>query len=229
MRNILRKLERKQNLPEDEYRLLMEYINELALQAPESYQLFYSRYADTLYKDYDTFIPPFSWGKDDFIDFLLIHPDLIRILNESFLHLNDLPVIFRPYLSHTFTNGIITGENIPWLGLIMQNSEMLYELPRPRTGDVIYKYENSNPYKEPGLKTHFERIGRYSFVTRLHSYRYLTRNKAHNDKFEVMGTDSLKGIFTNKQKSIYYYIYLTEQNKKKAANACRLLNIAFYE
>jgi hypothetical protein len=54
----------------------------------------------------------------------------------------------------------------------------------------------------------------------------LTRNKAHADKIDFVGPDRLGGIFTNKQKSIYYYIYLTEQNEVKARNACRILHLA---
>ena len=46
--------------------------------------------------------------------------------------------------------------------------------------------------------------------------------------FEVVGDDTLSGIFTNKEKSIYYYVYLTEASPARTENACRLLNQVFY-
>jgi hypothetical protein len=102
------------------------------------------------------------------------------------------------------------------------------ELPEPRQKVLVYKYETANPYKETGLKSHFDRIGRYSFVSRLQSIRYLRGSKASEDKIELISGDCLGGIFTNKEKSIYYYIFLTENNALKAKNACRVLNLALY-
>lgn len=224
MRNILRKLERRQPLEEKEYEELMEYARKLRLDSPESYGLFYDQYEDYLLKDYATYLPRFAVGKDDFLDYLLSRPELIITLQSSSLPISDFPGEFHPYLLHTFNNQAITRSVLPIIDFLIRNSDLINELPRPRTAEVVYKYEEANPYKELGLKTHFERIGRYSFVTRLQSYRYLTRNKAREDKIEVAGPDRLGGIFTNKQKSIYYYIYLTEKNETKAQNASRLLN-----
>lgn len=102
-------------------------------------------------------------------------------------------------------------------------------LPRPRETDLVYKYEEGNPYKEIGLSTHFERLGRFVFITRLQSYRYLTRNKASQDRIQYVSPDCLGGIFTNKEKSIYYYIFLTEPDQLKAQNAARLLNLTLYD
>ncbi|MEN6351069.1 MAG: hypothetical protein ABFD08_16950, partial [Syntrophomonas sp.] len=93
---------------------------------------------------------------------------------------------------------------------------------------VVYIYEEANPFKEPGLKAHFERLGRYPFITRLQSYRYLTRNRASRDRIECREADRLGGIFSNKLRSIYYLIYLSEADSKKAETACQLLNSVFY-
>lgn len=226
MRNILRKLELRHTLNEEEYKELIEYAHILSVDSPESYLLFFDQYADILLKDYATYLPRFAKGQDDFINFLLSKPDLIQILRYNPLSINDLPFEFRPYLVHTFNKQIITNLDLPILDFLANDNKVLYELPCPRTTEVIYKYEKANPYKEPGLKVHFEQIGRYHFVTRLQSYRYLTRGKACRDKISVVGPDRLGGIFTNKQKSIYYYIYLTEENVIKAQNACRILNLA---
>jgi hypothetical protein len=226
MRNILRKLENRQPLNEGEYEALLEYAHKLSVDSPDSYLLFFGQYADYLLRDYATYLPRFARGRDDFINFLLSKPDLVQDLKNNPLSINDLPIEFRPFLMHTFPNKIVTNSNLPILDLLIKNNRLLNELPFPRTTEIVYKYEEANPYKEPGLKVHFERIGRYSFVTRLQSYRYLTRSKAHQDKIDLVGLDCLGGIFTNKQKSIYYYIYLTEQNEVKAKNACLILNLA---
>lgn len=226
MRNILRKLERRQPLQEEEYEELLEYARKLSVDSPESYLLFFDRFADYLLKDYNTYLPRFAKGGDDFVNFLLSRPELVQQLKHAPLSLSAFPADFRPYLMHTFANPMITGSDLPIIDFLTRNNELINELPRPRTNEIVYKYEEANPYKEPGLKLHFERIGRYSFVTRLQSYRYLTRNKAKEDKIDLVGPDRLGGIFTNKRKSIYYYVYLTEQNEIKAQNACRILNLA---
>ncbi|MEN6460688.1 MAG: hypothetical protein ABFC94_04860 [Syntrophomonas sp.] len=225
MRNILRKLERRQPLQEAEYEELLEYARKLSVDSPESYLLFFEQYADFLLKDYSTYLPRFAKGRDDFINFLLSRPDLVQRLRHTSLLISDFPVEYHPYLMYTFAKEI-SSSDLPLLDFLTRNNELINELPCPRTTEIVYKYEEANPYKEPGLKVHFEHIGRYSFVTRVQSYRYLTRNKAHADKIDLVGPDRLGGIFTNKQKSIYYYIYLTEQNEAKAQNACRILHLA---
>jgi hypothetical protein len=160
------------------------------------------------------------------INFLLSRPDLIETLRNEPLSVNNFPHEFHPYLRYTFADNLITRSDLPVIDYLLEHRAHLDHLPRPRTADIVYKYEEANPYKEPGLKTHFEKVGRYAFITRLISYRYLTRNKAHSDSISVVGKDCLRGIFTNKEKSIYYYIYLTEDDEVKSRNACQILNLA---
>jgi len=228
MRGILKKLDRRQNLNIDEYTMVMEYAEQLRSSSPESYALFYDKYALLLYKDYTTYIPRFSRGIDDFINFLMSHPQIISSIDKRELPLTLFPADLQAYLQYTFSNSLDYRTLWSILEHFKQSKSIISQLPYARQNKIVYKYEDSNPYKEVGLKTHFDRIGRYSFVTRLQTYRYLSRNKAHNDKIEYISPDLLGGIFTNKQKSIYYYIFLSEKNTIKAQNACRLLNIALY-
>lgn len=101
-------------------------------------------------------------------------------------------------------------------------------LPAHRTEEVVIKYEDANASKEPGLQAHFERLARYPYVTRIQSYRYFRGKKARQDRFDVAGEDCLRGIFTNKDRSILYHVYLSENHLQKARAACRQLNKDFY-
>jgi hypothetical protein len=224
MRSLLKKIERGRDLSGDEYEQLLRYIEQLGLTSPEAYAVFYDQYAALLYDHYDTFIPRFSMGRDDFFDYLLSHPDLLKP-GHRLLPLDAFPSRFHPYLEYTF------GPNIPVqsLGPVTELAQQgLNNLPAPRSGSAVLKYEEANPYKEPGLKTHFERLARYAFITRVQSYRYLTRRKSSSDRIEYILPDCLGGIFTNKQKSIYYYLFLSEADAVKAQNACNLLNLILY-
>lgn len=227
MRTILKKLERQQVLTGEEYQELMEYADELRLHSPESYLVFYDQFANHIYKEYSTYLPRFARGRDDFIDYLLTQPELVRELKHRPLPINIFPVKFHPYLLDTFKDEL-TSSDFPSLIVLRADNNVINEMPAPRTREVVYKYEDANPYKEQGLKSHFERLGRYSFVSRLQSYRYLTRHKAVQDKIEVIAGDQLGGIFTNKEKSIYYYIFLTEADEMKASHACQVLNLVLY-
>jgi hypothetical protein len=227
MRSILKKLDRQQNLNDEEYTSLMEYIEKLRCVSPESYTLFYDKYALLLYNDYAIYLPRFSQGIDDLINFLILNPQIRSQINRKDLPLSVFPTSLHPYLNHMFNNHLNTKD----LWILLEDSKgsdsILNQLPRPRQTDIVYKFEEANPYKEPGLKFHFDRIGRYSFITRLQTYRYLNK-KAHKDRIEYIASDKLGGIFTNKQRSIYYYIFLSENNTHKAQNACSLLNVALY-
>lgn len=228
MRSILRKLNQGVELGADEYQQLMDYANHLMHNSPESYAVFYEQYAFRLYQDYYTFIPRFQHGWDDLINYLLEHPQALHLFAIDPLPLEEFPQTLHPYLQYTFKQQVDSQVLRKLLRSLNQAVANMNVLPQPRQGEIVYKYEDDNSGKEIGLKSHFERLARYSFVTRLQTYRYLNRNKAAVDKFECIDDDRLGGIFTNKDKSIYYFVYLSENDPMKAQNACRVLNIAFY-
>lgn len=225
MRRLLKKIERGKSLTPEEYQDLLEYIETLRASSPEAYAVFLDQYASLLLSGYNTYIPRFACEREDFFNYLLTRPDLLHHLEQAPLPVEVFPPALQPYLLYTFGNTVYAPTVEP---LIRLHRGKVALLPAPRSGDVVYKYEESNPYKEQGLKTHFERLARYTFITRLQSYRYLTRNKSAADRIEYVSPDRLGGIFTNKQKSIYYYIFLTEADEIKAHTACRLLNLVFY-
>jgi len=227
MRSILRKLYCHKSLSEDEYSDLMAYAHDLLQNSPPSYQLFYQRFALILLRDYQTYLPRFACGSDDFFDYLLQKPELLRSLQAGPISSNSFPLYLHEYLVSVFPDGMV-DIMLPGLDLLANLEQDRLSLPLPRDKEVVYKYESGNPYKEIGLKSHFERIGRYSFVSRLQSVRYLRGHKASEDKIDQLDSDCLAGVFTNKEKSIYYYIYLTEADDSKARNACQILNRALY-
>lgn len=227
MRKMLRKLDLQQPLYDEEYALILNYIEDLRQSSPESYALFRQSYGSILFEDYAIYLPRFPAGMAELTEFLSGHPAAAQDIPALPESLSRFPVALHPYL-------LYCSQTQPQLLSIVLDHVLTAEtarevsLPRPRQQEVVYKFEDSNPYKEPGLKTHFDRLSRFSFVSRLQSYRYLTRNKASRDRIEVVDGQTLGGIFTNKEKSIYYYIYLTEDDPSKAKRACRLLNDVFY-
>jgi hypothetical protein len=229
MRQILRKLDKRQSLTPEEYELLQSYIDTLSEVSFDSYEVFYARYASILWNEYSLYIPHFKYDIDDFINYLSYHPDTISKIKNGNNPQDLFPTELQPYLNSLLKNDSLTG----LLQLLANNTEGeeapgYGTLPRARTGNIVFKYEEDNPYKEIGLKSHFHRLSKYQFITRLQSYRYLTRNKAKVDSIYVLTGDKLGGIFTNKYKSIYYYIFLSEHNPAKAETAARILNLAFY-
>lgn len=224
----MRKVQQKKPLAEAEYAQLMNYAEGLRWNDAQSYQLFYDLYADLLFRDYDTYLPRFRYGRDDFYDYLLQRPELIQQLASGGLAIASFPAYLHDYLVYTYGDEVTFTSIEPWHVLWAEDNNAQLVLPAPREKDPVYKYEDANPYKEPGLKSHFEKIGRYTFVSRIQSYRYLRGNKSNTDKIEVLSPDCLGGIFTNKEKSIYYYIFLTEANYPKAINACQVLNTSLY-
>jgi len=229
MRAIFRKLYRQQFLSDEEYAIFMRYAEDLRAASPESYGLFYERLAGILSRDYYTYLPRFTYGSDDFYDCLIGSPELRAELKKGSLSIESFPIHLREYLQYTYPGGLETAPMLPWLESMPADKSGDLDLPEPRKKPLICKYEGANPYKEIGLKSHFDRIGRYSFVSRLQSIRYLRGIKAGEDKIEILSGDCLAGIFTNKEKSIYYYIFLTEDDARKAKNACRVLNLTLYE
>lgn len=227
MRSVLRKLNQGVELEAEEYQQLMDYGNHLMLNSPESYAVFYEQYAFQLYRDYYTLIPRFQHGWDDLINYLLEYPQALHLFAIDPLPLQEFPKTLRPYLQYTFKQQVDSQALRKLLQTLNQTVTNDNILPRPRQGEIVYKYEDDNSGKEIGLKSHFERLAHYFFITRLQTYRYLTRNKAAMDKFEYIDGDRLGGIFTNKEKSIYYFVFLSEYDPVKAQNACRVLNIAF--
>lgn len=212
----------------DEYRRLVEYYESLRHSSPESYGLFYQDYADVLFRIYRIYLPRYTADIGDMIDLLVRQPELLDSFRQDPLPVNAVPAEFR----HFLTEALGQAESRRLLGQLL---EVLREteaepdiLPQPRRQDPVYIYEDANPFKEIGLKTHFERLGRFTFITRLQSYRYLTRNKASQDWIQYRSPDCLGGIFSNKEKSIYYYIFLSETDESKARNAARLLNLVLY-
>ncbi len=228
MRTIFRKIYRHQILTDGEYSVLMQYADDLRITSSQSYALFYERFAVLLFQDYYTYLPRFAYGSDDFYNFILKNPDIIEELRVNPLPVERFPGHFQEYLRFAYGETIKPASVLPRLEFMQIDNTRDFDLPQPRRKDIICKYEGANPYKEIGLKSHFGRISRYSFVSRLQSVRYLRGNKAREDKIEVLGADCLGGIFTNKEKSIYYYIFLTEKNLTKANNACKVLNEALY-
>lgn len=224
MRSILRKLDRQHDLTDEEYRLLLEYVEDMGRKSPQSYALLYRQYAEVLEGEYGTILPRHPIGMDDLVDFLLSHRQLLPDVLQGHIPMHYFPAELQPYVDYTFKH----PEDYQYLqrlvGWLTEIEDDASALPLPRQGEVVCIYEEGNPYKETGLKTCFDRLGRYSFVTRLQSYRYLTRSKASRDRIEVLAPDKLGGIFTNKDKSIYYFIFLSESDPVKAENACRLLN-----
>jgi hypothetical protein len=227
MRSVLRKLNQGEELDAQEYQQLMDYAGQLMLNSPESYAVFYEQYASQLYRDYYTVIPRFQQSWDDLVNYLLKNPQDLHLLEIEPLPLQEFPEALHPYLQYAFqqqSDSQVLQKILRSLNQAVSNIDLL---PRPRQGKIVYKYEDANSGKEIGLKSHFERLASYSFITRLQTYRYLIRSKAAVDKFEYIDGERLGGIFTNKEKSIYYFIYLSENDPVKARNACQALNIAF--
>lgn len=228
MRSILKKINRSAPLDSDEYRRLLEYFEDLRHSSPESYALFYHDYADVLFRDYRIWLPRFAVDFADLINLISGHPELLDSLVGEHLEPDSLPQEYRTLLKEIL--GQADSQRL--LGQLMQIIEQpvpgQHALPRLNAQSPVYIYEDANPYKEIGLKTHFERLGRFGFITRLQSYRYLTRHKANQDRIQYVSPDCLGGIFSNKEKSIYYYIFLSEADQIKAENAARLLNLTLY-
>lgn len=229
MRRILKKISHNDPLNSDEYQQLMSYIDELRIHSGSSYAVFHEQYSRKLFEQYSIYLPRFHYDIDDLVNFIIFYPEEVHEwLETNRIHPDAFPPDMRLYFQGF--NGC--SEDIDILNMIRwlaeQFGKQVAELPHARSKEVVFKYEEDNPYKEIGLKSHFERLSRYQFITRLQSYRYLTRNKSSRDKIEVVESDKLGGIFTNKEKSIYYYIFLSENDIHKAANACQVLNLALY-
>jgi hypothetical protein len=227
IRSILRKLNSQRNLTATEYGHLMEYGHDLRINSPPSYRLFYQRYGTLLQQDYQTYLPRFAFGTDDFFDYLSGQAEILRQLLAGPLPIGAFPGHLHEYLQDSFPDGMVDAVWLPALDLLAHQEDGL-SLPAAREKEVVCKYESANAYKEIGLKSHFDRVGRYSFVSRLQSIRYLTGKKAGEDRLEMVSGDCLGGVFTNKEKSIYYYAFLTEDDPLKAQNACNFLNKALY-
>lgn len=228
MRAILRKLDRHYPLSQEEHLRLLDYARDLQVQKPYSYQVFYDRYAELLFQNYDTYLPGFQPNLDDLINLFIQNPELLAAASSRPLTWQLFPEPYHRLLQQWNEPSDDYAVLDVIIRLLQAQPNLAKQLPEPRREPVIMKFEDNNPYKESGLKVHFDRLARYQFVSRLQSYRYLTRNKASHDRIEIITGDRLGGIFTNKDKSIYYYIFLTEDNLDKAQEAARLLNLAFY-
>lgn len=228
MRTVLRKLYRHQLLDDEECGHLMAYAEHLRANSPFSYELFFERFAPILHRDYHIHLPRFYHGIDDVYDYLSAHPDVADQLRHDPLVLTMFPDHLRHYLGSTEGQAALNFSILPALQYMQNRDSDDNQLPRPRLSELVVKFESGNPLKETGLKAHFDRLGAFPFVSRLQSVRYLRGTKASQDRIEVVSDDCLGGIFTNKEKSIYYYIFLTENQPSKAANACRLLNRDLY-
>jgi hypothetical protein len=225
---ITEKISRQVRPDEEELLKLISYAQRLRRKSFDAYRSFYDLYADILYKEYGHCLTPFRYGRDDFFNYLVQNPDFLENHPDSILTPDDFPAFLHEYLLFNYGQTIHSQEIESLQKLLAGSPQIEWGLPVPRQKEVVYKYEKGNSFKELGLKSHFEKIGRYDFVSRVQSYRYLRGNKSSTDKIEVLGPDYLGGIFTNKEKSIYYYIFLTESNYQKAVNACQILNNEFY-
>lgn len=228
MRAILNKILRQQRLSQDEYQTLMDYIKNLQATSTSSYQVFLHRYGEMLYQQYSTYLPKFEYTLGDVISLLAAQPELLIYAGQRPVQWQYFPPAYQPFLrscSELQPEGRLFYQIVDEMAA---KPELLAELPRARDGEAVMLFEDHNPFKEPGLKAHFDRLQRFRFVTRLQSIRYLTIHKAKHDRVEVVAEDRLGGIFTNKEKSIYYYIYLTESSQAKAREACALINLVLY-
>lgn len=206
---------------------MVEYYHGIRHSSPESYALFYNDYADTLFREYFIWLPPYKVDFSDFVTLLRNRPALRSHLNGENPGPDEFPTEYRQFLDDLLGQ----ADSLLLINSLLETvnqQEQGQNLPYPREIDLTCIYEDGNPYKEIGLKTHFERLGHFNFITRLQSYRYLSKSKASQDRIQYISPDCLAGIFTNKEKSIYYYIYLTEADQLKAKNAARLLNLALY-
>jgi len=226
MEIIFNKIEQGQPLGDREREKLDAYLERLRRSEPDSFQDIYNRYANTLFSSYNIYVPRFTNEPDEFFHFLINNPFFLTSENEYVIR-DVIPQHLLRYFDHTFFDGIKLNP-LSSLGQA-PGRETTHDLPQPREKDAVIKYESANPFKEAGLKSHFERLARYPFISRLQSYRYLNNNKASQDRIYVISGDTLGGIFTNKDRSIGYYIYLTENDCSKAVNACRLLNRELYD
>lgn len=227
MRKILRKLEHSRLLQVEEFDQLMDYIDQLRQNTPESYALFCQQYGGVLYEQYFTYLPRFPAGMDELTEFIVRNPSARKAVAALPSALSSFPPALHPYLMHVLYHDPLSLKSLDIPEAIAFPGDS-YSLPEPRKQPVVCKFEASNTNKEAGLKAHFDRLSRFTFVSRLQSYRYLTRHKAARDRIEVVDGQCLGGIFTNKEKSIYYYIFLTEDNLDKAHLACQTLNSALY-
>lgn len=227
-RSILKKINRHAPVDSDEYRRLVEYYENLRYSSPESYALFYQDYADILFRIYTIYLPRYTADIGDIVDLLVKRPELLASFRQDPLPVNDIPPEYHQYLSESLGQAESRRLLSRLLDVLGETEADQVSLPGPRRQDPVYIYEDANPFKEIGLKTHFERLGRFSFITRLQSYRYLSGNKASQDWIQYRSPDCLGGIFSNKEKSIYYYIFLSEADEVKARNAARLLNLVLY-
>jgi hypothetical protein len=224
MRRVLRKIKRNQELSAVETASLRTYA--ASLQGSAWWEAFQADYGRLLAENYQIILPHFACSIDTVCRYLSDRPKLLQALAVEPLTLKHFPAEFHSFLLHTIT-GTVSWEDVGhWLNQSEQPNTVC--LPQPRQAEIVYKYETNNPNKELGLKAHFERLSQFSFISRLQSYRYLTKAKVPRARIEVVAPDCLGGIFTNKEKSIYYYIFLTEAEEKKAQSACRLLNAALY-
>ncbi|NMA63311.1 MAG: hypothetical protein GX964_04705 [Syntrophomonadaceae bacterium] len=228
MRPILRKITDGVPLKAGEYERLLAYIEELRQVGGDSYRVFRENYGTKLGRDYGFYLSRYSAGGADLVEYLAANPSVVRAMQEEPVPVASFPPWLRDYLLNEYGLYLKAGQIGDLLSWLRRERITAVGLPRGREGEAVLVYEEGNPYKETGLKQHFENIARRSFVTRVVSIRYLTRNKARADGFKVRGDDCLSGIFTNREKSIYYLVYLTEADAGKAENACKLLNQVFY-
>lgn len=226
MRHILRKITKGLSLSNIEEENLLSYCQNLRYKSPESYLVFYEQYRQRLFQKQHILIPNLDFGLDDIIDYLLQNQKYIALIKQEYFSEEFFPLYLRKYVH------ILMNEPKHYSFLLSIINEInnldisLRELPQARKKNVVIKFEDANINKEIGLKHHFERIARYSFVNRIQSYRYLSSNKANQDRIDYYSPDCLKGVFTNKDKSIMYYIFLSEHDEIKAINACHILNMS---
>ena len=228
MRAVLRKLGDRIPLTEEEYQRLLSYIETLRSGSEESYGVFRDSYGSVLASEYGIRLPRFAKGRSDLLEYLSSHPEAVPRLKKGPVPVSQFPPGLREYLRSQYGTELRLEQVRDMVDWVEHNRLNTHGLPRPRLGEPVLVYEDGNENKETGLAYHFNRLARHLFVSRLVSVRYLAGGKAAKDRFEVRGADMLSGIYTNKEKSIYYLIYLTEADPHKTANACRLLNYVFY-
>jgi len=228
MRAILRKIAGHVTLDAGEYERLLNYIEELRAGEGNSYRVFYENYGAILERDYGVYLSRFPVDRADLVEFIMANPATAAALQRGRLPLSSFPPRFRDYLRAEYGEFLEPERLRDILDWVSRGRVAEGGLPRAREGEPVLVYEAGNANKEWGLKQHFTRLARYPFITRLATVRYLTRNKAKIDRFKVQGDDLLAGIYTNREKSFYFLVYLTEAVPFKTENACRLLNLVFY-
>ncbi len=228
MRAILKKIKTLSALDPSEFAALVAYIEHLGQTSLASYSLFYSEYSSKLIKQYNLRIPKYYFGADEIVNYCVQNIANLTAAKNMALHSFPFPHSYSSFIEQICSqeqNDFVVADLLNMFAIDPEENNIY---PSPRQTDIVKIFEDGNAKKETGLDFHFKRLQNYSFISRIQTIKYLQKHKATKDCFKTNAPDKIRGIYTNNQKSVYYLVYLTEADPKKAANACRLLNRMFY-